>query len=72
MIYCVIFTNIQRTMTCIMMGGNYIKTGVNVKNGIFQLTSAYRRAAFETSFSQMVAPFCVYSVNVRGSFKLSK
>ena len=50
-------------MTCIMMGKYYIKTGVNVKNGIFQLPSASRRSAFETSIRQMVAPFCMYSVN---------
>ena len=59
-------------MTCIMMGKHYIKTGVNVKNGIFQLTSASRRAAFETCIRQMVAPFHIFSkFNVRGSFKLS-
>ena len=27
-------------MTCVMMGKYYIQIGVNVKNGIFQLTSA--------------------------------
>ena len=37
----------------------YIKTGVNGKNGIFQFTSGSRRAAFETSIRQMVAPFCI-------------
>ena len=47
-------------MTCIMMGKYYIRTGVNVKNGIFQLPSASRRAAFETSIRQMVAPFCIF------------
>ena len=47
-------------MTCIMMGKYYINTGVNVKNGIFQLTSASRRAAFETSTPHMVAPFSVF------------
>ena len=59
-------------MTCIVMGKYYIKTGVNVKNGIFQLPSASRRAAFETS---TVYPAdggtILYSANVRGSFKLS-
>ena len=55
-----IITNIQRTMPCITMGKHYIKTGVNVKNGIFQLPSASRRAAFETSIRQMVAPFCIF------------
>ena len=38
----------------------YIKTDVNVKNIIFQFTSASRRAAFETSIRQMVAPFCIF------------
>ena len=38
----------------------YIKTDVNVKNGIFQFTSASRRAVFETSIQQMVAPFCIF------------
>ena len=57
-------------MTCIIVGKYYIKTGVNVKNGIFQVTSASRRSTFETIIRQMVAPF-MYSVNVRGSFKLS-
>ena len=38
----------------------YMKTDVNVKNGIFQFTSASRRAAFETSIQQMVAPFCIF------------
>ena len=47
-------------MTCIIMGKYYIKTGVNVKNGIFQLLSASRRSAFETSIRQMVAPFCIF------------
>ena len=44
-----IITNVQIIMACIMMVKYYIKTGVNVKNGIFQVTSASRRAAFETS-----------------------
>ena len=43
-----------------MMGEYYIKTDVNVKNGIFQLPSAFRRLAFETSIRQMVAPFCIF------------
>ena len=47
-------------MPCIMMGEYYINTGVTVKNGIFQFTSASRRAAFETSIRQMVAPFCIF------------
>ena len=46
------------------------ETGVNAKNGIFQVTSASRRAEFETSLRHML-PQSVYSVNVRGSFKLS-
>ena len=65
-------TNVQRTMTSIMMGKYYIKTDVNVKNGIFQHPSASRRAAFETSIRQMVVQYhSVYSVNVRGSFTMS-
>ena len=47
-------------MTCIMMGKYYIKTVVNVKNGIFQFTSASWRAAFETSIRLMVAPFSIF------------
>ena len=35
---------------------SYTKTGVNVKNGIFQLMSASRGAAFEASILQTVAP----------------
>ena len=56
-----IITNIQITVTCIglMMGKYYIKTGEHVKNGIFKFTSTSRRAAFETSIRQMVAPFCI-------------
>ena len=63
LVRCIIFhiiTNIQITMTSIMMGKYYIKTGVNDKNGIFQLPSASMRAAFETSIRQMVAPFCIF------------
>ena len=37
----------------------YIKTGVNVNNGIFQVTSASKRVAFATSIRQMVAPLCI-------------
>ena len=55
-----IITNIQSTVTYIMMGKYYIKSGVNVKKGIFQFTSASRRAAFETSSRQMVATFCIF------------
>ena len=47
-------------MTCMMMGKYYIKTGINVKNGIFQITSVFRRAAFEISIRQMLAPFCIF------------
>ena len=43
-----------------MMGKYYIKTGVNVKNGIFLRTSASRHAAFETSIRQMIATFCIF------------
>ena len=42
------------------MGKYYIKTGENVKNGIFQLTSTSRRAASETSIRHMVATFCIF------------
>ena len=37
-----------------------IFVGLDVKNGIFQFTSASRRAAFETSIRQMVAPFGIF------------
>ena len=47
-------------MPCVIMGKYYIKAGVNVKNAIFQLPSASRRAAFEPSIRQMVAPFCIF------------
>ena len=57
-------------MTCIMMGKYYIKTDVNVKNGIFQFTSASRRL-LSKQISSRWWHHSVYSVNVRGSFKLS-
>ena len=41
------------------MGKYYIKTGVNVKNGISPLTSVSRCSAFETSIRKMVAPFYI-------------
>ena len=37
-----------------------MKTGVNVKNGIFQVTSGSKHAAFETSIRQMVAPLYIF------------
>ena len=57
-------------MTCIMMGKYYIKTDVNVKNGISQFTSASRRL-LSKQVSSRWRHHSVYSVNVRGSFKLS-
>ena len=39
------------------MGKYYIETGVNVKNGISQLTSVSRRSAFETSIRIGPTPF---------------
>ena len=54
-----IIANIQRIMTCTMIGKYYIKTGVNGKNGTCKLASVSRRAAFETSIWQMVAPLSI-------------
>ena len=50
-----------------MMGKYYIKTGVNVKNGIFQLPSA----SSVLRSKQVSGRRRHHSVNVRGSFKLS-
>ena len=47
-------------MTCTMMGKYYINICVNVKNEIFQVRSASRHAAFETSIRQMLASFCIF------------
>ena len=53
-------TSMQKTMTYTVLGKYYIKTGIHVKNGIFQLTSASRRAALETSIRQTLAPFRIF------------
>ena len=55
-----IIIDMQITMTCrpILMKTYYIKTGVNVKNGIVKLASVSRRAPFEYPVEESTA-LCV-------------
>ena len=65
-------TNVQRTMTCIVMGKCYIKTGVNVNNCLVQRASVSRRSVFVTSIMWMIALlYIMCDLKAFGGFKLS-
>ena len=56
-------------MTCIIANETYyIKTVVNVQNGMVQLTSVSRRSAFVTSIRHMIALLYVSTYKFKRAF----